>query len=104
MNKIEITGNITQITKNTYPSGCCLDIVKIITKLFDGTTQNLSVNFFNDEDKKLADIVSTKCKVGDRIKIIAVLKPTQYRSSKNNSVCRVVQLMAKNIMKLPVTE
>ena len=47
MNKIEVTGNVTQITKNTYPSGCCLAIVKIITKLFDGTTQNLSVNFFN---------------------------------------------------------
>lgn len=100
MYKIEMIGNILQIDKNTYPSGCCLARVKLETKLFDGTMQLLSVNFFNNDDIKLADIVSQKYQIGDKIKIIAALKPVQYKKITSFTVWNTVQFMAKNVMKL----
>lgn len=93
-------GNILQIDKNTYPSGCCLARVKLETKLFDGTMQLLSVNFFNNDNIKLADIVSQKYQIGDKIKIIAALKPVQYTKTVNRKIFNTVQFMVKNVMKL----
>lgn len=99
--KINVQGKIVQIKENTYPSGCRLAIVRIQTQLFDGSNQNLSVKFFNNKNKALADIIGKEYQLGDNIKVIAELKSAQYENF-SCSLCNIAQLIARDIIKIPV--
>lgn len=100
MAKIEISGKITDLKQNVYPSGCCLTQMKLSTTLFDCTTQNLTVNCYNNEDIKFADIAINDYQVDDCVKVIAELKPCEYISKQNSKPCRTVQFVAKGLQKI----